>query len=72
MEANQYALQTTPHSCNAPSSKGSYDWCDKGGQCANNVKNMDWNTFGPGDQYKINTNNWFHLKINFVEENGQF
>jgi hypothetical protein len=38
----------------------------------NNTKDMDWDTFGPGDQYKINTNEWFHVKIEFVEEFGMF
>ena len=51
MEANQYAFQTTPHTCNSPTDQGHYDWCDKGGQCHNNTKDMDWNTLGPGDQY---------------------
>ena len=33
---------------------------------------MAWDTLGPGDQYQINTNNWFHVKIEFIEEGGQF
>jgi len=33
MEANLYAFQTTPHSCDKPSSAGFYSKCDKTGDC---------------------------------------
>lgn len=33
MEANQWTAQTTPHSCNAPSSAGHYDYCNRAGSC---------------------------------------
>ena len=47
MEANKYAMQTTPHSCDAPSDKGHYYNCDKGGQCwQNTAEKMDG--YGPG------------------------
>jgi hypothetical protein len=33
MEANQWAYQTTPHSCNAPNWAGHYDYCNRAGSC---------------------------------------
>lgn len=66
MEANKYSFQTTPHSCNAPNAHGHYDWCDHSGQCAMNiVEQLSWDGYGPGSQYKINTDNEFHVKIYF-------
>jgi hypothetical protein len=34
MEANKWAWASTPHKCDAPSDKGFYSNCDRGGQCA--------------------------------------
>ena len=33
MEANQWAYQTTPHSCNAADWNGHYDYCNRSGSC---------------------------------------
>jgi hypothetical protein len=65
MEANQWAFQTTPHSCDAPTSNGFYYSCDKGGICGRNFKNLDYNVYGPGSQFQINTLEWFHVRIEF-------
>jgi hypothetical protein len=37
MEANKYGFATTPHTCNAPSAVGHYDYCDGAGQCNLNI-----------------------------------
>lgn len=37
MEANKWAWASTPHKCDAPTDKGFYNSCDKGGQCAQNT-----------------------------------
>lgn len=73
MEANQWAWATTPHACNAPSSEGFYDWCDRAGTChIDNIVNMAYNDYGPGDDFKINTLQEFHTKMDFNEEDGHF
>ena len=61
MEANQYAWQTTPHKCNAPSDKGWYDWCDHDGKCWQKAQAQG--TYGPGKQ--IDTMKPFTAKIEF-------
>ena len=33
MEANKFAMQTTPHSCDAPTDKGHYNNCNRSGSC---------------------------------------
>ena len=68
MEANKYAYQTTTHSCNAPND-GHYDYCNRGGTCVTNTVEQ-WNhqgimNYGPGGQYKINTTQEFHVKLEF-------
>ena len=72
-EGNKWAFQTTPHTCNAPSSVGFYDWCDGGGQCVMNIADqLQWNGYGPGSQYTINTEEQFHVKVEFLtDSNGQ-
>jgi|Transcript_32346 hypothetical protein len=65
-EGNKYSWATTPHSCNAPNSKGHYDWCDGSGQCAQNiVDQLAWDGYGAGAQYTINTEQPFHAKVTF-------
>jgi len=64
MEANKYAMRMTPHKCDAPNSKGHYFNCDRGG-CGKSLHSISWNSYGPGGQYRINTNNWFHVKVDF-------
>jgi hypothetical protein len=76
MEANQYAYQTTAHPCYT-SYNGHYtDNCEHGGLCIqNSVDNWNHsgiNNYGPGSWYQIDTTKEFHVKIEFMEENGQF
>ena len=75
MEANKWAYQTTTHSCNAPQD-GHYDYCNRGGTCVTNTVEQ-WNhqgihNYGPGSQYKINTEQEFHVKLEFKTNGGQF
>lgn len=72
MEANQYAFQTTPHKCDAPSAKGFYNWCDKAGNCGQNIQKLARSDYGYGSQYKINTQNEFHVKLEFGWSNTLF
>ena len=72
MEANQWCSQTTAHKCNAPSN-GHYSSCDRGGNgWLNTRKNLDYNDYGPGSDFKINTLETFHVKIDFIEKNSSF
>ena len=64
------AFQATPHKCNAPWGNGHYTDCDRGG-CGMNTYKIDPNSYGPGSQYTINTNNAFQFNTTFVETNGQ-
>lgn len=73
MEANVWTAQTTPHSCNAPSSKGHYDWCNKSGACWQNNKNdLSYSDYGPGDNFKINTLRTFTAKLDFHSNGSSF
>lgn len=72
MEANQWAFQTTPHKCDAPNSNGFYSWCDKVGDCGRNFRNLDYNTYGPGTQFKINSLEWFHVVLEFGNDDSEF
>jgi len=74
MEANKWAWGTTPHSCDNPSDKGFYSHCDQGGACMQRTKDdYQLSSYGPGDQYQINTNKSFHTKISFdADSNGHF
>ena len=72
MEANQWAFQTTPHSCDAPSSNGFYSNCNRGGDCwLNNIAMLNYNAYGPGTNFTINTYQEFHVSISFAH-NGTF
>ena len=64
MEANIYNWRTTPHICDAPNSKGHYGNCDRGG-CGKGLHEIDPHSYGPGSNYRINTWNPFHTKIEF-------
>ena len=67
-EANKYSWATTPHTCNSPNEHGHYDYCDGAGQCALNiVDQLQWNGYGPGQQYTINTEQDFHVKVSFED-----
>ena len=67
-EANKYSFMTTPHICNSPDEHGHYSSCDGAGQCNLNIVNqLDWNGYGPGPSYTINTEQDFHVKISFED-----
>jgi hypothetical protein len=73
MEANQYSWQTTAHECNAPSPQGFYNYCNRAGSCwQNNVDKLAYSDYGPGSGFKINTEKWFHVKMDFNQSNGSF
>jgi len=64
MEANRHALQITPHKCTSATSG-----CDGDG-CARNTQSVSGG-YGPGSNYKINTNNAFTVAITFHTTSGQ-
>eukprot|EP01121_Diplochlamys_sp_Union-15-3_P016329 TRINITY_DN5538_c0_g1_i1.p1 TRINITY_DN5538_c0_g1~~TRINITY_DN5538_c0_g1_i1.p1 ORF type:complete len:297 (-),score=37.42 TRINITY_DN5538_c0_g1_i1:23-913(-) len=68
MEANNHALQITPHRCNAPNGKY-YSYCDGGG-CGQNIVRIDAQAYGYGSQYKINTQNPFQVSMSFQTSGG--
>ena len=65
MEANKWSWATTPHSCDSPSN-GHYWNCDRGGDGQNIMNKLGWNGYGPGDQYTINTDKSFHVKLDIT------
>ena len=66
MEANKFSFATTPHACEAPDEKGFYRACDGDGHCNMNAyEKLDWNGYGPGETYTINTDLPFHVKVSF-------
>jgi len=71
MEANLYSWHTTAHRCNAPDEKGSYYWCDNGGDCLLTTHSIDPKGYGPSDDYTINTRKMFHTKISFENEDNR-
>ena len=74
MEANKWVFSSTPHKCDAPNENGHYSSCDTGGTChSNTAEGFDYNVYGPGDNFTINTLDWFHYKIEFnVDGNGNY
>lgn len=70
MEANKYAWRTTPHKCDAPNSNGHYYNCDRGG-CGKSIWSVDPRAYGPGSNFRINTNYPFHVKLEFPEQGGR-
>ncbi len=68
MEANNHALQVTPHACQGGQNHY-YPSCDRGG-CAQNTHRLDPKAYGPGDDFTINKNNPFQLSISFKESGG--
>ena len=73
MESNRYSWATTPHKCDAPNDKGHYSNCDRGGTGAQNIIDaLSSNGYGPGSDKTINTEQPFHVKVEFHESNGQF
>jgi len=69
MEANTYAWHTTPHHCDSPQGKH-FENCDRGGD-GKSIYSQDPTAYGPGSQYKINTQNKYHVKQEFKESGGQ-
>ena len=76
MEANQYAFHTTAHKCDAPDMFGNYHSCDSAGTCTSNmldnVSSGPHPDYMPGSTSGINTDQEFHVKIDFHEADGQF
>ena len=71
MEANTYAYHTTSHKCDAPNEFGYYANCDRAGKCVADIPTVS--DFGPGSDYKINSLESFHVKIDFKKSSeGQF
>jgi len=69
MEANNQALQITPHSCSAPQGRY-YSQCDGGG-CAINIVHQDPSSYGYGSNYEINTQYPFNVSTTFTTSGGQ-
>ena len=62
MEANKHSFATTPHACNAPDKNGFYHDCDGNGHCNQNIYDQfNWDGYGPGESYTINTDLPFHV-----------
>lgn len=59
----------TPHTCDSPSGKHYWN-CDKGG-CGKAIHQVDANAYGPGTQYRINTQRAFHAKISFNSDGSK-
>jgi hypothetical protein len=70
-EANRHAFHATSHKCDAPIN-GLYSNCDRGGECTLDVYYDTPGEYGFGSQHKINTENVFHVKTEFQEQNGVF
>lgn len=74
MEANKWSWATTPHKCDAPTSTGFFQNCDRGGTCQQNITDkLARNGYGPGASYTIDTTKPFHTKIAFnADASGRF
>jgi hypothetical protein len=82
MEANSWAYRSTSHSCPTGSDPdGYYSECDSPGTCAVDVitdfaslplgsHNESLIPYGPGTNYKINTNEEFHVRIDFEKDSA--
>lgn len=68
MEANNHVFQATLHKCDATSSQGHYEQCDRGG-CGESTKDRD-DAYGPGEKYEIDTTRPFHVQTEFFEGLG--
>ena len=65
MESSYFEYRSTVHTCDAPDHNGWIKECDMDG-CNKYIEHEYTNeTFGWGDEYKINTMNPFHTKIAF-------
>jgi len=67
-EANNRALQVTPHTCDAPVGKY-FSKCDGVG-CGRNTHKLNAVNYGFGSNYTINTQNPFRVSISFKSTNA--
>jgi len=67
MEANIKAFQATPHSCDAPTSTGHYNNCDRNG-CAASTRNIPY-SYGPGGANQIDTTKPFDVETTWKNNN---
>lgn len=66
MEANKWAFQATPHTCEDPDNKGHFSKCDGfTDPCAQ--KAQSYGAYGPGNKV-IDTNKPFHVKVEFTND----
>jgi len=66
MEANKYAYRGTAHKCDLPDSNGKFPSCDRSGQCSVDVLRNDTELdYGPGAEYKIDTNKPFSVRADY-------
>lgn len=74
MEANKYAYRATGHTCDAPDDRGVYSNCDRSGQCSVDIlSNGVEGDYMPGSINGIDTNQEFHVKVNYdTNAAGQF
>jgi hypothetical protein len=63
MEANNMAMQITPHKCDSPQGLH-YNNCDRGG-CGLNTHRLNATAFGPGRDFAINTQAPFRVSTSF-------
>jgi len=71
MEANKYAFRATGHTCDAPDASGKYHQCDRGGQCSIDVlRNNVAGDYMPGSTSGIDTNQEFHMKIEYHKDSA--
>ena len=69
MEANTWAYKAVSHACNEPDANGYYDWCDGAGTCAVDIiLDHPETAYGPRSQYEINTNEEFHIRVDFNQD----
>lgn len=74
MEANTWAYKATSHACNEPVN-GHYTQCDSNGTCdVDIITDHPESAYGPGSEYDINTEEEFHIKVNFGQDavDGEF
>lgn len=64
MEANNRVFASTPHHCDAPTSAGHYENCDRAG-CTGSTKALDVQAYGPGTEFTIDTTKPFHVHTSF-------
>lgn len=71
MQANGYAFQSEAHRCEAPVD-GVYSRCHQSNCSVNTSHVRPLNAYGKGASYRINTEEPFHVKMDFLDQNDQF